>query len=96
VINATDLSVTDVDWPGYPALFTIPAALDLDQDYQVLQVVFWSQKAQSWVKLVPTKVGEEGVLEVTPGDIEAIVAGEAQGLPKVEAIRRVLGVMVAL
>jgi hypothetical protein len=91
VINATNLEITEVSWPGYPALFDLETALDLDREIHVMQIHFWSPPINSWVKLVPVKSGEQGVVEVTPADIEAISAGQAQGLPKVEAIRQVLG-----
>lgn len=93
MINATDLSVTPVDWPGYPPLFDV-GTFDVQRPMAVMQVHFWSQVLNSWVKLVPQHTGEQGVVEVTPADIEGITQGEAQGLPKVEAIRRVLGIML--
>lgn len=94
VINATDLSVTDVNWPGIFPLFELPTGLDLDRPMEVMQIHFWSPIINSWIKLVSMKSGEQGVVEVTPADIEGISQGQAQGLPKVEAIRRVLGIMV--
>ena len=94
MINATNLDMTAVTWPGYPPLFELDTALDLNRRIQVMQVHFWSPQINSWVKLVPVKNGEQGVVEVTPVDIENINAAQSQGFPKVEAIRQVLGVTV--
>lgn len=93
VVNATEFTSTDVDWPGYPALFDMEYP---DKVIQVMQIHFWSPIMQTWVKLVSQKSGEPGVIEATFEDIEMIKQGMAEGLPRAEAIRRVLGLTLAL
>ena len=92
VLNATDLTITEVAWPGYPALLEV-GTFEADQAFDVMQIHFWSPPMNAWIKLVSAKTGEAGVIEVELGDLEAIRQLEAQGVPKVEAIRRVLGVL---
>lgn len=91
MINGTDLGVTPVNWPGQHCLFET-AAIDLGPCYQVMQIHFWSPIMKSWIKLVPVATDAKDGIEITPMDIEAIQNLEAQGVPKVEAVRRVLDV----
>ena len=92
MINGADLPVTEVCWPGYLPLFQV-GTLDAQRAMDVMQVHLWSPIMRAWIKLVPRKLGEPGVIEGTPGDTQDICGLETQGVPKVEAIRRVLGWM---
>ena len=92
VVNATEFTSTDVDWPGYPALFEMEYP---NLVVQVMQIHFWSPTMQTWVKLVSQKSGEQGVIEITIEDTEMVKRGMAEGLPRAEAIRQVLGIALA-
>lgn len=94
MINATDLAVTEVNWPGYPPLFQV-GSFEVQQAMDVMQVHFFSPPLNVWVKLVPQRTGEPGVLEVTVAELGAIQQYQAQGVPRNEAIRRVLGFLPA-
>jgi len=86
VFNATEVKFTPVAWEGYPELFRFNEGSDI----VVLQVHFWSPIFNSWVKLVPVKSGEEGVIEITPQDVTQALAMQVQGISQAEIVNRIL------
>ena len=61
VYNITTGEMTVVDWPGKPLFET--------DHGRMMQIHLWSPTRNQWVKLVPEKFDEPGVLVVTPDEL---------------------------
>lgn len=84
VIEATNLRVIDVEWPGVQPLFELPGV-------SVMQIHFYSPMLNRWVKLVPERTGDRTAVEVTFEDVRAIQGMADEGGSKIDAVRAVLG-----
>lgn len=88
VVNATNLAVTDVIWPGVDSLY-----FDSKLQAHVMQIHIWSNTLSKWLKIVPEYYLDKDALVVTLEQLSEIGVYEARGVPKLDAIELVLGGM---
>lgn len=86
VINATDLVITDVNWPHMKPLYNV-------MEIHVMEIHVWSPPLNCWVKVVPERYDDVNALVVTLDQMQRIAQFERQGMSKQQAIGAVLGEM---
>lgn len=84
ILNVDYKTLTLVDWPNYPQLFSISSGC-------VVQIHIWAALLNKWVIIVPFKTFRSDVAEVFPAELKAISNALHVGADRQTAIRKVLG-----